>query len=86
MRRNCASPAEFGARSSAAINASFFRESQFMNALIRSSVAAVLACLAAAAFAQTYPAKPAHIVVPFPPSGAEGPWTALIATPASAQA
>lgn len=54
----------------AAINARFFKENQPMHALIRSSVAALLACLAAAAFAQSYPAKPVRIIVPFPPSGA----------------
>lgn len=54
----------------AAINTRFFKENQTMNALIRSSVAALLACLAAAAFAQTYPVKPVRIIVPFPPSGA----------------
>ena len=41
-----------------------------MNALFRSFAAALVACLASTAFAQAYPAKPVHIVVPFPPSGA----------------
>jgi tripartite-type tricarboxylate transporter receptor subunit TctC len=45
-----------------------------MNALFRSSVAALLACLAGAAASQAtgqaYPVKPVHIVVPFPPAGA----------------
>jgi tripartite-type tricarboxylate transporter receptor subunit TctC len=38
--------------------------------MIRSLVAALLACLAAAAYAQSYPAKTVRIVVPFPPAGA----------------
>ncbi len=41
-----------------------------MHALIRSSLAALLACLSASAFAQGFPTKPVHILVPFPPSGA----------------
>lgn len=41
-----------------------------MNALIRSSAAALLACVAAAALAQNYPAKSVRIILPFPPSGA----------------
>ena len=38
--------------------------------MIRSLVAAILACITALSFAQAYPAKPVHIVVPFPPVGA----------------
>ena len=38
--------------------------------MIRSLVAALLACVAMLACAQGYPAKPVHIVVPFPPAGA----------------
>src|SRR5438132_5316363 len=38
--------------------------------MIRSLVAALLACITAVCFAQGYPAKPVHIVVPFPPVGA----------------
>ena len=41
-----------------------------MTALFRSFAAVLLACLAGAAFAQGYPAKPVRIIVPFPPSGA----------------
>jgi tripartite-type tricarboxylate transporter receptor subunit TctC len=41
-----------------------------MNALSRSFLAASLAFAAAQAAAQSYPAKPVHIVVPFPPVGA----------------
>src|SRR5215213_2289184 len=41
-----------------------------MSALLRTSLAALLACAAAHAAAQSYPAKAVHIVVPFPPSGA----------------
>ena len=41
-----------------------------MNALYRSILAALLAGAVAQAAAQSYPAKPVHIVVPFPPSGA----------------
>ena len=41
-----------------------------MYAMFRSFLAAVLACVAAQAAAQSYPAKPVHIVVPFPPVGA----------------
>ena len=41
-----------------------------MNALFRGFVAAFLACAVAQAAAQSYPAKPVHIVVPFPPVGA----------------
>src|SRR5919201_5806171 len=41
-----------------------------MNALFRSFLAALLAFAAAQAAAQSYPAKPVHIVVPFPPAGA----------------
>ena len=41
-----------------------------INAFIRSSIAVLLACLAATSFAQSYPTKPVHILVPFPPSGA----------------
>ncbi len=38
--------------------------------MIRSLVAVLLACLSLEAPAQGYPAKPVHIVVPFPPAGA----------------
>ena len=41
-----------------------------MIALFRSFLAALLACAAVQAAAQSYPAKPVHIVVPFPPVGA----------------
>ena len=41
-----------------------------MNVLYRSFLAVFLACAALQAAAQSYPAKPVHIVVPFPPSGA----------------
>src|SRR2546423_10628837 len=41
-----------------------------MATLLRSFLAAFIACLAAIACAQDYPAKPVHIVVPFPPVGA----------------
>jgi len=41
-----------------------------MIAPFRRFLAAVLACAAAQAAAQSYPAKPVHIVVPFPPVGA----------------
>jgi len=41
-----------------------------MNALFRSVLAAVLVFTAAQGAAQSYPAKPVHIVVPFPPVGA----------------
>jgi tripartite-type tricarboxylate transporter receptor subunit TctC len=41
-----------------------------MVVLFRSLVAFVFACLALQAAAQTYPAKPVHIIVPFPPGGA----------------
>ncbi len=40
-----------------------------MNILFRCSVA-LLVCLATPVIAQTYPARPVHIIVPFPPSGA----------------
>src|SRR5690242_8238159 len=41
-----------------------------MNAMIRIAAALVPAWFAAAALAQSYPAKPVHIIVPFPPAGA----------------
>ena len=41
-----------------------------MSALFRTFLAALLACAAAYAAAQSYPAKAVHIVVPFPPVGA----------------
>ena len=41
-----------------------------MIALFRSFLAALFACAAVQATAQSYPAKPVHIVVPFPPVGA----------------
>ena len=41
-----------------------------MNALFRTFLAILLACTAAQAAAQSYPARPVHIVVPFPPAGA----------------
>src|SRR5688572_32315160 len=41
-----------------------------MKTLFRSFLAVLLACAAAQAGAQSYPAKAVHIVVPFPPSGA----------------
>src|SRR3954465_7847534 len=41
-----------------------------MTALLRISLAALLACAAAHAAGQSYPAKAVHIVVPFPPVGA----------------
>src|ERR1051325_3659181 len=41
-----------------------------MIALLRRFLPAMLACVAAQAAAQSYPAKPVHIVVPFPPVGA----------------
>jgi tripartite-type tricarboxylate transporter receptor subunit TctC len=41
-----------------------------MNALFRSLLAALFAFAVAQAAAQSYPAKPVHIVVPFPPVGA----------------
>src|SRR2546423_1067232 len=41
-----------------------------MATLLRSFLAAFIACLAAIACAQDYPAKPVRIVVPFPPVGA----------------
>jgi tripartite-type tricarboxylate transporter receptor subunit TctC len=41
-----------------------------MNALFRTFLAVLLACTAAQAAAQSYPARPVHIVVPFPPAGA----------------
>jgi len=41
-----------------------------MITLIRGVVAALLSCIAAATFAQTFPSKPVRIIVPFPPSGA----------------
>ena len=40
-----------------------------MNALLRFFVA-LIACFAPPLLAQTYPAKPVHILVPFPPGGA----------------
>src|SRR5688572_24676921 len=48
----------------------FFTESQRMKALFRTFLATLVACAAAHAAAQSYPAKAVHIVVPFPPSGA----------------
>src|SRR5438067_3910179 len=47
-----------------------FRRASHMNALFRSFLAALLTCVAAQAAAQSYPVKPVHIVVPFPPVGA----------------
>ena len=41
-----------------------------MIALFRRFIAALFACAATQAAAQSYPAKPVHIVVPFPPVGA----------------
>jgi tripartite-type tricarboxylate transporter receptor subunit TctC len=41
-----------------------------MSASFRTFLAALLACAAAQAAAQSYPAKAVHIVVPFPPVGA----------------
>ena len=41
-----------------------------MNILFRSIAAVLLAALAGAAHAQSFPAKAVHILVPFPPSGA----------------
>jgi len=41
-----------------------------MTALLRISLAALLAYAAVQAAAQPYPAKAVHVVVPFPPSGA----------------
>ena len=41
-----------------------------MVVLFRSFVAFVFACIALQAAAQTYPAKPVHVIVPFPPGGA----------------
>jgi len=41
-----------------------------MNGLFRTLFAALVAASAAQAAAQSYPAKPVHIVVPFPPVGA----------------
>ena len=41
-----------------------------MSALFRNILAVLIACSAAQAAAQTYPAKAVHVVVPFPPSGA----------------
>ena len=41
-----------------------------MVVLFRSFVALVFACIALQAAAQTYPAKPVHVIVPFPPGGA----------------
>src|SRR3954467_11960733 len=41
-----------------------------MTAYLRIYLAALLACAAAHAAAQSYPAKAVHIIVPFPPVGA----------------
>ena len=41
-----------------------------MVVLFRSFIALVFACIALQAAAQTYPAKPVHVIVPFPPGGA----------------
>src|SRR5438270_7866482 len=46
------------------------RRASQMNALFRSLLAALFAFAVAQAAAQSYPAKPVHIVVPFPPVGA----------------
>src|ERR1700741_1145592 len=41
-----------------------------MHALFRTLLAALLCGVSAQLLAQAYPAKPVHIVVPFPPAGA----------------
>jgi len=54
-------------------NQRFLTESQRMTAFLRIYLAALLACAAAHAAAQSYPAKAVHVVVPFPPSSAADP-------------
>ena len=49
-----------------------------MVVLFRSFIALVFACIALQAAAQTYPAKPVHVIVPFPPL--LWPMTRLVAT------
>src|SRR4051812_33965643 len=46
------------------------RRASHVNVLFRSFLAALFALAVAQAAAQSYPARPVHIVVPFPPVGA----------------
>lgn len=42
---------------------------QFIRTALRSAIGAAALALAASGFAQTYPAKPVRVVIPFPPGG-----------------